>query len=479
MSDIFGILHVGRGALLTQQTAIEVTGHNIANANTPGFSRQRVRMETGETLTRQPGLIGTGVRASEIQRVYDRFLGVQINNENQELGRWEAQKNALERVEMAFDEPSEYGVSRLLSEFWNAWQELANNPSGYAERISLVSKSENLTDRFNTIVSDLGQIQKEIDESIRGGVQQINLITERIAGLNGRISQAEAEGQNANDFRDERDRLLKELSSMVDFTSVEGDDGKVMVFLYEGQSLVESVSSRELATQLNASGHREVLWVDEGGNTTNITGSLSGGMLKGWVEARDVVISDYLARLDDLAAGIVNEVNSVHRNGYGLSIDPATVDPITNPEGDYYTNVDFFVGTSASDMVINPDIAGDVSLIAAAQDADALPGDNRNALEMAGLQSTLTMSGPPSTATFSDFYAALLGDVGSAVQQADISVSHQSDTLAQLDNYRESVSGVSLDEEMVNLIKFQHAYEAAAKLISTVDELLESLIGMV
>lgn len=463
MTGIYGvILNSGRGALLAQQKAIEITGHNIANVNTPGYSRQRVNLAANDPIYSGIGLMGCGVRATEIQRIYDRFVGLQINNENQNLGRWEARKGALERVEIIFDESSGYGLNQAMSEFWNAWQDLANNPSGNVERVTLLAKSETMATTFNNMYSNLEQVQKDIDTSISGTVEDINLIAEQIADLNQKIVEVEVSGQNANDYRDSRDLLLKELSSMIDIDTFENSDGSVTVSVGNGKPLVESIFAWSLSTETNASGLQDIVWVDSDGNTTDITNDISGGKLKGWIEARDVAIPDYLDRLDDLAANIISEVNAIHSNGFGL---------------DGSTGNDYFTGTSASDMAVNQVIAGDVNLIAAASSAGGVPGDNSNAIAIASLQNELLMSG--NTTTFDDYFSSLISVAGSDVKEATANFDHQYSMVAHLDNYRESISGVSLDEEMVNLVKFQHAYDAAAKLISTVDELLNTVISMV
>jgi flagellar hook-associated protein 1 FlgK len=462
MTDIFGILSIGRGALLTQQKAIDVTGHNIANVNTPGFSRQRVNMETREPFTSMPGQMGSGVRAAEIQRVYDRFLGGQINHENQNLGRWETHKGGLERVEMIFDESTGYGLNQALSEFWNAWQDVVNNPSGQAERTVLVSRSEVLAGNFTQIDADLKQLQRDIDISIRGAVGEINQLSAEIAALNEEIALAEVNGQNANDFRDKRDLLLKELSALIDIESFEGDGGKVTVMAAGGRPLVENTTSWRLSTEDNGSGHQDVVWIDGDGNPVTITGAVSRGALKGWLEVRDEYIPEYLTRLDTLAGSIISEVNTIHQGGFGL---------------DGSTGNDFFSGTSASDMAVDANIVSDTNLIAAAENPGGAPGDNGNAIEIAELQNSLTTNG--NTATFDDYYNALVSDIGTQSQKATINYEHQSAVVTQLDNYRETISGVSLDEEMVNLVKFQHAYDAAAKLIVTVDEMLATVINMV
>jgi flagellar hook-associated protein 1 FlgK len=467
MSNVFGILNTGRTALLTQQKAIDVTGHNIANVNTDGYSRQRVNMETNEPYSSQPGQTGTGVRAAEIQRIYDRFLGAQINEENQNLGNWEAQKGVLERVEIIFDESSGYGLNQAMSEFWNAWQDLANNPSDYAERAALLAKSETMTTTFKNIYSNLEQIQIDIDTSIMGTVKEINSIAERIAGLNQKIALTEVGGQNANDYRDSRDLLLKELSLMINIDSFENSDGKVTVLVAGGRPLVENISSWNLSTQPDVdSDFQDIVWTDSGGNPVVITSSVSGGKLKGWLEVRDVTIPDYLSKLNDLAEGIITEVNDFHKDGFGLN-------------DDVVAERNFFTGTKALDIAVNQDIVDDVNNVTAAGSLDGLPGGNSNAIKIANLQNELTMNGNPATATFDDYYNSLVSDVGSGVQKATVNFDHQSLMITHLDNYRESVSGVSLDEEMVNLIKFQHGYTAAARLISVADELLDRVISMV
>ncbi|MCK4618612.1 MAG: flagellar hook-associated protein FlgK [Desulfobacterales bacterium] len=461
MSNVYGILNTARTALLTQQKAIDVTGHNIANVNTDGYSRQRVNMATNAPYSSQPGQTGTGVRAAEIQKIYDRFLGAQINNENQNLGNWEAQKGVLERVEIIFDESSGYGLNQAMSEFWNAWQDLANNPSDYAERAALLAKSETMTATFNNIYSNLEQIQIDIDTSIMGTVKEINSIAERIAGLNQKIALTEVGGQNANDYRDSRDLLLNELSLMINIDSFENSDGKVTVLVAGGRPLVENISSWNLSTKADDSGFQNIAWTDSDGNMVDITDSISGGKLKGWLEVRDVTIPDYLSKLDDLAEGIITEVNDLHKAGLGLN-DVSVV------------GRNFFTGTTATNMAVDVD---DVNNIAAAGSSDGLPGGNSNAIEIANLQNALKMNSD--TATFDDYYNSLVTDVGSGVQKATVNFDHQSSMVTHLDNYRESVSGVSLDEEMVNLIKFQHGYNAAARLISVADELLDRVISMV
>ena len=459
---IFGVLNMGSKALTVQQKGIYVTGNNIANVNTPGYSRQRLNLSSDVPLNTGIGPVGSGVTANEIERVYDRFLGVQINNETQGLGQWEAYKHSVERVEMVFDESGGYGLNQVMSEFWNSWQDLTNNPSGSIERNVLVAKSEMLTATLSQNYEDLQQIQRDIDSNIEGAVGEINRLSENMVDLNQKIIQTELGGHTANEYRDQRDLVLKELSELIDISSFEDANGGVTVSVGSGQVLVEGTHTYTLSTQPDASGHRDITWIDSSGNSVIISNDISKGKLKGWLDARDVDINDSLNRLDTLASDLMGAVNSRHRLGFGL---------------DNSTGNDFFSGAAtAAGIQVNPLIAVDINLIAAAQGVDK-PGDSRNAIAIANLQEAQTMNG--GTATFSAYYDSMVSDSGIAVQQATSYYDHQSQMVLQVENYRESISGVSIDEETVNLIKYQNAYQAAAKLINTADEMMETILSMI
>jgi flagellar hook-associated protein 1 FlgK len=565
MTDIFGVLSIGSKALLTQQKGIYVTGNNIANVNTPGYTRQRLNMSSDVPVNSSIGLLGTGVTATGVERIYQRFLGGQINNETQSLGKWEANKDMLERAEMIFDESGGYGLNQIMSEFWTAWQDLSNNPSGSVERTILVAKSEMLAETFSKNYQDLQTVQKEIDTMVKGAVEEINSLSEKVVNLNQKIIQIEAGGEAANDYRDQRDLVLNQLSELIDIDSFEGANGGVTVSVGTGQPLVEGTNAYRLSTQVNEFGHQDVVWVDAANNTLSITDSIDGGKLKGWLDARDLDIRDYLNELDTMAQRLMEEVNGLHAGGYGLDgstgndfftgsatasgvldsqltitaqdggagnlsvtlvaggtagSESVTTDPVTGdiriaiedgvstraqiaaalqgqpaiatvaaaaPPDTAWTlgagtdTVALAGGASAANMQVNPAIVLDEQLIAAAAGFNAVPGDkpgdNSNAVAIANLQNSLTMNG--NSATFGAYYESFIGEVGHAVQQAGSYYDHQDQMVHQLENYRESISGVSVDEEMVNLVKYQNAYQAAAKLITTADEMMQSVLDMI
>ncbi len=464
---IYGMLNVAKTALITQQKALDVTANNIANVNTDGYSRQRLNMEQNEPVYYDGGTLGTGVQANRsIQRIYDRFLNAQLVDASAKAGRWQAQKETLEKAELMFDEVSGYGLNNAMNQFWDAWQQLSNNPSGYTERVTLIGESQNMTDVFNKLTRDLYQVQEDSDTSIEGAVEDINRLTREIADLNLKISEVEAGSvHSANDFRDQRDLKLKELSGLINVNSFEDSNGFLTVITSEGHTLVDRVNAWNLTTSTNTNGFSDVFWESSNGTPQNITASISDGKLKGWIEARDTIIPDYLNRLNDLAQTVIAEVNALHNAGLTLGAPPDD------------TGIDFFSGTDATNIAVNPAVVANSNLIAAALNTEGIPGGNGNAVAIGELQNTLTMSG--GTATFDKFYNSLVSDVGRNVSQATLNTDHQSMVSLQLETYRAEVSGVSMDEEMVNMVQFQSAYSAAAKMVTTVNEMLESLIAMV
>jgi flagellar hook-associated protein 1 FlgK len=395
-------------------------------------------------------------------------------------------------------------------------------------------------------------------------------LTQQIAELNEKINQIESRGEQAHDFRDQRQNLVQDLSYWLNITAFENADGKVSILTSSGQPLVEELSSWTLTTETGSSGFYDVKWVDNNGNKTDITSAITSGKLGALIEMRDTGIPDLLNQLNTLASGLIKEVNKTHSQGVGLSTfssltsdyavadateELATVDSglpfyseVTNGTfkvwvydntGAVVTSADitidgtttlnglqtaldavngisaavntdntltitgdgsntfafasdtsnvltalglntFFTGQNATDIGLNTVIEGDVNkiatgLITAAGDYSS--GDNQNALAIAGMQDELKMSS--GTATFGQYYANLVGYIGSKSQEADKNRGHQEFIVNHLSNYRDSISGVSLDEEMTNLILYQQAYDAAAKLITVADELYQTLLQMV
>jgi flagellar hook-associated protein 1 len=453
-------MNIGQSALLTQQKAIDITSNNIANVNTPGYSRQRLVIQQGSPIRVDSLTMSTGVTSDPgIQRFYDQFLTSQLENENESLGRWDAQKEALEKAELMFDEAGGTGLSNAMSEYWSAWQDLSNNPSGVAERSTVVSAGQYLSSVFNQTYNNVSNLQEDIDTHVQAVVDDINGLAQQVAALNQKVVQVETDGHNANDFRDQRDQLVFELSKLINVNTYEDGDGYLSIDVGNGKPLVQGTTTWGLLTVDNC-GVQAVYWKSSDGTNVDITANITGGELKGWITSRDDKLDGYLTQLDALANTLRTSVNGAHNAGVDLNGN---------------NGLDFFTGTGAADLGVNAAIVADTDLIAAAGAGEGLPGGNGAAMTLANLQNSAVM---PGSSTIDDYYNALVGQVGADVQDANFNSMHQQSMVHGLENYRQEVSGVSLDEEMVNLVKFQHAYDAAAKLITTADEMMDTIMGL-
>ena len=221
MTNVSGLLNMAGNALLAHQQAINIAGNNIANVNTPGYSRQKLIMASSRPQYSSIGMLGSGVEAVRVERVYDRFVGVQINSESQSLGSWQAQQQVLEGVEIIFDESDGFGLSQAISDYFNAWQTLSLEPEGETQRQMVISKGEVLAHTFQQKYAAVQSTQQGIDADIKGAVATINQLTSQIADLNRKIIDAEATGFTANEYRDQRDLALKELSTLIDISTFE------------------------------------------------------------------------------------------------------------------------------------------------------------------------------------------------------------------------------------------------------------------
>ncbi len=456
MSGLVGILDIGKRALIAYRLAMNVTGHNVANANTPGFSRQRPILTTTLPIDFNPGQLGTGVKVDQIQRMRDQFLDLQVREEMSSVGQWEERQKFLSEIETIFNEPSDNSLNNALAEFWGSWQDLANDPENMAARVNVKEKAKVLCNTFHLLRSKLRRVQEDINQSISGRVEEINSLAQRIAKLNGQIVRIEIRGENANDLRDQRDLLIDKLSKIADISTIELDDGSVSISL-AGNSLVERVNTVSLRTSVRSTPYGAVLDVSYGRGGQVL--SLTDGELKGLIDLRDEVIPEYIGDLDNLASTLISKVNTLHSAGYGL--DGST------------TGLNFFSGSNSSDIGVEQTIDEDVSLIAASTDGS--PGNGSNALAISDLANQLTMN--DNSATFGDFYQSMMGNLGILSQEASQNYTNASLLQNQLENHRQSVAGVSLDEEMANMINYQHSFEAAARIINTVDEMMNTIIN--
>ena len=456
-STFFG-LEAARKGLLAHQKMIDVTGHNIANANTPGYSRQVAIAATTEPFTEPTmnrvetaGQIGTGVDIKSILRIRDAFTDLQIRAENHTYGKWEARQEILSQLEMIVGEPSDTNSLRnTLDVFWQSLQELAKRPEEQAVRSTVRQQGIILAETIRHTYTQMQDLMINIEAEIKVGVDHINSIAYRIAALNERIGKIVAIGDEPNDLLDQRDYLIDELSKLVDINIVEDHQRKAQITI-GGKSLVIADKVNEIHTDINVSSGLSLKWPD----WTEVF--VKNGKVKGFLEVREDDIPYLLEKLDEFANTLIHSFNTVHRAGIGL---------------DGSTNIDFFAGSTARDIQVHNDIILDLRKIAASR--SGAPGDGDNALAMADLKHQRVLSS--NTATFADFIGGIVSKIGVDSSRAQSMLDNQKVLLSHLENRRESYSGVSIDEEMAEMIRFQHGFNAAAKVIATVDEMLEVIV---
>lgn len=457
-TSFFG-LEIAKKALFAQRQALDISGHNIANANTEGYTRQSGAIAatysdlSGFGAATWAGQMGTGVRVEEIRRIRDIFVDNDYRMENRALGEWEARRDALKKIEIIFNEPSDSGIRSVLDGFWESWQELSQTPESLETRATVYQQGITLTNTINHIYRQFNDMTKHANFTIETKVRDINSIARQVADLNNRILKVEVSGNNANDLRDKRDLLVDRLSKIVNINVVEDKHGMYNIAV-QGTSLVNGTSYSEMEFDADVP-DCSVTWKDTGRTVT-----ASSGELKGLLTVRDEIIPFYIDRLNTLSQNLAAEVNALHSTGYGL---------------DNTTGLDFFepVAGSTEELIRVNQVLEDESKIAAAKATDS-PGDGSNALDIALIKDK-TVSALSSS--IGDFTMTMISTLGVNAQEAVRMTDNQNLLIAQIDNQRTSFSGVSLDEEMTNIVKFQHAYNAAARMVTAIDEMLDVIVN--
>ncbi|MNO17861.1 Flagellar hook-associated protein 1 [compost metagenome] len=513
MPSTFHGIETAKRSLFTQMAGMNTAGHNVANASTPGYSRQVVGMVASRPLEMPglfksvaPGQLGTGVEVSYIKRVRDKFLDEQYWNANRSLGDWEIQAETLAKLETVFNEPSDSGLTTVIDNFWKSWSEFSKDPENVTSRKIVRENALALADAFNEISKKLTDMQADLTRSLNVNAEHINTLTSQVAQLNYEIMRIEGMKDNANDLRDQRDLLLDELSKMGNVTVNEEENGYRVTF--GGIELVNG--SNFVATSGTA------LEAAYAGNTLN------SGTMFGIVKSRDSLVRDYLDQLNEMANTIANgdvtitipagsvlpegtALNGVTYSGANrtLTVDTTvTVQGInglhelgylfTTPAqtaGEFFSSSDGGPITAAS-FSVNTAIEQDPNKIASslrveigASGDTVVKGNNTLALLMSQLKDVpftfqpIASNNGITQGTVDDYYRAMMGQLGVQSREALRQQENNQLLVDQVDSRRMSVSGVSLDEEMSNLIKLQHAYGAASRFMTTMDQNLDKVIN--
>lgn len=571
MAGIQSVLDIGQWALHAQQLGMAVTAHNVANVNTQGYSRQRLILEPATPENYQPGQIGRGVRAASIERVYDRFLGLQLRTELSTKGSLQAQSSYYKQLESIFSGLSDSDLGSELRAFWSAWEELSIHPEGSTERVGVREAALQVASRIRGLREKLVGLQEQLNSSIRVSLDRVNELSSQVARLNIQIKRTEGSGQNANDLRDMRDKALDELAGLMEIQFWETQDGFSVVGP-GGVALVEGPNHWNLTSQTADTGVEEVFWKSSSGELVPITDKIGAGSIGGMLRLGREVVSRELDRMDRFSAELTWNVNqqlstSSAKSPFTSLVGQAVSDPsqpLTDsglPFGDRITDGEIhiwlydggnpptalgrievnitagattlqdlvdqiqndpdnagrlqasitpegrlslqavggggfaisqdtsgalaalevntlFTGSGSLDINVSGAVMQDSKLIGAGRVEDVTgafaPGDNSAALDVLALRDSPLLDGETLERAWTTAVSGLGIEASGAYRVAD----YQDQVVEQLEQQRSSTSGVNLDEEMVKLLEYQWAYQAAARLIETGRDMMQSLIEM-
>ena len=456
MGTLGSSLNIAVQAMQVDQAALSTTANNIANANTPGYSRQIVDLAEVAPVEYGGLLVGNGVQIQQIVSQRSSLLETQLDQETQQQSQYNAFLASMQQVQTLFNETSGTGLQSSITGLFNSLQQLSTNPSSTSLRAGVLTAAQNLAQAFNSTASNLVSIQRNADLSVGQAVSQINSLTAQIAQLNGEINQATSTGQNPGTFLDQRDQLINQLSGLIDVSEISAGNNTLTLTTTGGANLVVGNQSFALTAQADPStGFQHVF-----SQGSDITSSITGGSLGGDLQARDGAIASVLSSLDSLAANLENSLNAVNQAGTDLNGNPGGNLFVPPPAGNQ--------GAAAQMSVAITDPAK----IAASLDGSS--GDNANLTAMLALQNQSIVQGQ----TPLNAYSTLVFNVGNQVSSAQAQAQGAQAMAQQIQNQIGSVSGVSINEEAANLIQYQQAYEAAAQVAAVINNLTSTAINL-
>jgi len=504
-------LGIGLTGLQAAQNGINVTGQNITNINTPGYSRQRANLSTGYAVQIDKLQFGLGVNVTQIQSIKDRFLEMQLTQTITRYSGTQARYEGVENISALFLENGESGLNTELQKFFQSFQELAARPENDAVRTNVVTRAQILISGMQSRYRQIEDRKSEANRSVASIVGEVNALAEQIARLNNEIATEIPKGSN-NNARDQRQALVDQIAELVGVQVYEDGQGRLTITIENGMPLVSGDRSMKmLADELDANGNYNVeIEIGSNGEKIDITSAVKNGKMGGLLDLRDNILPGYLEQLDQLAAAVVYQVNQIHRDGAGLD------DPTTAGGRDFFVAKDgandgwglpvgVGYGNNYKGMVLrmglDENIVKDPRLIASGDPTSvddfggtlAGPGNNEIALRLAELQNaentvdamnvgytldtvtgkyTVGNSGP-----FSTFISSISNKIGNQGQSLRVNATTDEDIKVALETQRDRLSGVDMDEEATNLIVYQRSYQACSRFISVINQLTDQLIN--
>ncbi len=468
MAKVHGLMDIGRRGMVLSQTALNTTSHNIANRSTEGYSRQRVELATNPAIDEGRYRIGTGARLAGINRVNNPWLEKQIEHEGSNFSFLESKANALSSMENVLNEQNVEGINGAISKFFNSFRELANNPESAVPRTQVRESAQALISTLQSAKRQIDSASQGVYKNVENKIGEVNAMAKEIANLNEKILNIEITEGQANDERDRRDLLLKKLSETMNISYAEDPKtGMINVMAGNTASLVAGTTATSLRTDMSENEGQRIIYDLTGGTPFDVTEQFKGGAVGASlsVAGPDGIINQLGQSIDELAYNIANEVNRAHVEGFDRY----------NQQGQTFFDIPQDGTFSIDKMSLNKEILKDVGLIAAASKPNS-PGDNNVAHVIQNLQFRNILG--DGQYSFDNFYNSKVGEIGLMTQRNQSALESQKNTLDQLKNTRETISGVNLDEEAAKMIEFQKSYEASARMIRVADELFDTVLNL-
>lgn len=458
MSGLYSLLQLGHDTLQAQAYALDVTGQNVANVNTPGYVRREAQLETRASGTTTYG----GVEATGIHRFSDEFAQQRLRDATSDVNAASTANDALATMEAIFNDMGGAGLSSSITGLFDSFSALSANPSDPVTRTQVLQAADTFASRIRDASSQLSARRQELLTQAQSITEEINARGEQIAKINAEVAKAEGAGGDAADLKDQRDRLIQELSERIDTKATLDNSGKFIVRV-GGATLVEGTQAGALSVTATPAG---AMQINVQRALVDLGGTLNGGKLAGIRQARDTDSAALLQQLDRLSFDVATALNAQHAGGFGLDgVTGRALFQVAAPPG------------SSATIALDANMVGHPERVAAATTLATIPGGSNNAVALSALGSTRIASGNSRTAL--EAYSDIVGDVGLRKQSAEQMTKIRDSIQSQAKTIRDSASGVSMDEEMVNLTKYQRAYEAGSKLLRTADELLNNLIQQI
>ncbi len=459
MSGISSILNIAGDALFASQAEMDTTAHNIANANTPGYARQRVLTQASDPLQTTYGYLGTGVDITSIQGVRDAYVNEQVTNLNSDMSQANIDQETLSTVSGIFNETAQStsGLTSQLNALFSAFQTLSQTPEDMGVRQTVFQAGMNVASTFNTLNSQLQNAKYQVAQQVGSDVNQINQLAGTIASINKEILSNAGTSRNSSDLQDQMNNAVTQLSSLVNVKVVTDANGTMNVSA-GGAVLVAAGTAFQFKMTQTDNG------ITVSRSDSSVPATVLSGELGGLINSYDTQIPSYSQQLDNIASALVKTVNAFNSTGYTLSTNG-------NPPK---TGINFFDGATAGSIEVSQDIATNLNNIAASSSGD--PGNGENAAAMGNVLNSPVM---PNGQSIIDAYEALVNNVGTDSQKANNNVQTLQVQQNQMQAFQSSISGVSINEELTNMIQYQHSFEAAAKVMTTADSMYKTIIGMV